>query len=149
MAKVPSDAQLVEWKEVFALLDRDGDGKVNKGELGRAMRAVGLMPTDEEVAAIAGTIKGNAFDFAGFSQILKSSWKPMVRGEEIKEAFRVFDKEGQGFVSCAEMRHVMTNLGEKLTEEEVDQLIHEGDDDGDGQIKYSDFVKQMMEAANF
>lgn len=39
--------------------------------------------------------------------------------EEIKEAFKVFDKDGNGFISSAELRHVMTNLGEKLTDEEV------------------------------
>ena len=39
--------------------------------------------------------------------------------EEIREAFRVFDKDGNGFISAAELRHVMTNLGEKLTDEEV------------------------------
>ena len=54
--------------------------------------------------------------------------------EEIKEAFRVFDKDGNGFISAAELRHVMTNLGEKLTDEEVDEMIREADVDGDGQV---------------
>merc|ERR1719400_2250580 len=45
--------------------------------------------------------------------------------EEIREAFRVFDKDGNGFISAAELRHVMTNLGEKLTDEEVDEMIRE------------------------
>ena len=56
--------------------------------------------------------------------------------EELREAFRVFDKDGNGFISAAELRHVMTNLGEKLTDEEVDELIREADIDGDGQINY-------------
>merc|ERR1712096_340556 len=47
--------------------------------------------------------------------------------EEIREAFRVFDKDGNGFISAAELRHVMTNLGEKLTDEEVDEMIREAD----------------------
>ena len=56
--------------------------------------------------------------------------------EEIREAFKVFDKDGNGFISAAELRHVMTNLGEKLTDEEVDEMIREADIDGDGQVNY-------------
>lgn len=50
--------------------------------------------------------------------------------------FQVFDKDGNGFISAAELRHVMTNLGEKLTDEEVDEMIREADIDGDGQVNY-------------
>ena len=56
--------------------------------------------------------------------------------EELREAFKVFDKDGNGFISAAELRHVMTNLGEKLTDEEVDEMIREADVDGDGQVNY-------------
>ena len=49
---------------------------------------------------------------------------------------RVFDKDGNGFISAAELRHVMTNLGEKLTDDEVDDMIKEADLDGDGMVNY-------------
>ena len=50
----------------------------------------------------------------------------------------MFDRDGNGFISAAELRHVMTNLGEKLTDEEVDEMIREADVDGDGQINYEE-----------
>jgi len=53
----------------------------------------------------------------------------------------VFDKDGNGYISAAELRHVMTNLGEKLSDVEVDEMIREADVDGDGQINYEEFVK--------
>ena len=56
--------------------------------------------------------------------------------DEIREYFRVFDKDGNGFISAAELRHVMTTLGEKLTDEEVDEMIREADINGDGQVNY-------------
>ena len=75
--------------------------------------------------------------------------------EEIREAFRVFDKDGNGFISAAELRHVMTNLGEKLTDEEVDEMIREADIDGDGQVNYEgkslwnlDGCTEMVDALN-
>ena len=61
--------------------------------------------------------------------------------EEFLEAFKVFDKDGNGFISAAELRHIMTNLEEKLTD---DEMIREADVDGDGQINYEEFVKMMM-----
>lgn len=64
--------------------------------------------------------------------------------EEIREAFRVFDKDGNGFISAAELRHVMTNLGEKLTDEEVDEMIREADIDGDGQVKLLNLLYEIL-----
>ena len=60
--------------------------------------------------------------------------------EELREAFRVFDKDGNGFISAAELRHVMTNLGEKLTDEEIDEMMREADTDGDGQVNYEGMI---------
>lgn len=54
----------------------------------------------------------------------------------IRLLLRVFDKNNDGLISSKELRHVMTNLGEKLSEEEVDDMIKEADSDGDGMVNY-------------
>ncbi len=56
--------------------------------------------------------------------------------EEIRETFRVFDKDGNGFVSPDELRYVLSNIGEKLTDEEIEEMIMDADVDGDGLINY-------------
>ena len=62
---------------------------------------------------------------------------------ELKEAFKVFDQDGNGFITPSELRQVMANLGEALTDEEIDQMIKEADMDGDGQVNYEEFVRLM------
>lgn len=89
-------------------------------------------------------ITGNGtIDFPEFLTMMARKMKDTDSEEEIREAFRVFDKDGNGFISAAELRHVMTNLGEKLTDEEVDEMIREADIDGDGQVNYEGGFKVL------
>ncbi|KAG4396045.1 hypothetical protein GLYMA_19G098900v4 [Glycine max] len=64
--------------------------------------------------------------------------------EELKEAFRVFDKDHDGYISPSELRSVMRTIGEKVTDEEVEQMVKEADLDGDGLIDYEEFVRMML-----
>lgn len=51
--------------------------------------------------------------------------------------YRVFDKDNNGVITSTELRRVMTNLGEKLTDAEVEDMIKEADIDGDGNVNYN------------
>lgn len=88
------------------------------------------------VSPFSSPIGNGTIDFPEFLTMMARKMKDTDSEEEIREAFRVFDKDGNGFISAAELRHVMTNLGEKLTDEEVDEMIREADIDGDGQVNY-------------
>ena len=89
-------------------------------------------------------IGNGTIDFPEFLTMMARKMKDTDSEEEIREAFRVFDKDGNGFISAAELRHVMTNLGEKLTDEEVDEMIREADIDGDGQVNYEGMHSQCQ-----
>ena len=58
---------------------------------------------------------------------------------------RVFDVDGTGRVSAAELREVLTSLGEKLTEEEVEELFSEGQVDEDGMIDYHTICQAVLQ----
>ncbi|KAI0028876.1 hypothetical protein K488DRAFT_57604, partial [Vararia minispora EC-137] len=136
-----------EFKEAFSLFDKDGDGTITTKELGTVMRSLGQNPTEAELQDMINEVDadGNGtIDFPEFLTMMARKMRDTDSEEEIKEAFKVFDKDGNGFISAAELRHVMTNLGEKLTEVEVDEMIREADIDGDGQINYDEFVKVRL-----
>ena len=70
-------------------------------------------------------------------------WKRSKLILYFREAFKVFDSDGNGFINAAELRQVMMNLGEKLTEEEVEMMIKEADTNGDGLVNYEEFITMM------
>ncbi|XP_072039372.1 neo-calmodulin [Amphiura filiformis] len=146
MADDLSEEQIAEFKEAFSLFDKDGDGTITTKELGTVMRSLDQNPTEAELQDMINEVDadGNGtLDFPEFLTMMAHKMKDKDSDDDIREAFKVFDKDGNGFISSAELRHVMTNLGEKLTEDEVEGMIREADIDGDGQVNYEEFVKMM------
>ncbi|KAF9607026.1 hypothetical protein IFM89_030799 [Coptis chinensis] len=88
--------------------------------------------------------RNGTIEFGEFLNLMAEKIKEVDADEELKEAFRVFDKDQNGFISANELRHVMISLGESLTDEEANQMIKEADLDGDGQVNYEEFVRMML-----
>ncbi|RID58592.1 LOW QUALITY PROTEIN: hypothetical protein BRARA_F01882 [Brassica rapa] len=145
MADQLTDDQISEFKEAFSLFDKDGDGCITTKELGTVMRSLGQNPTEAELQDLmneADADGNGTIDFPEFLNLM--AHEGLIQWKSLKKPSGFFDKDQNGFISAAELRHVMKNLGEKLTDEEVDEMIREADVDGDGQINYDEFVKVMM-----
>lgn len=149
MANQLTEKQSASIKEAFAMFDKDGDGFITTNELGTVMRSLGQNPTQAELQDMINDVnaagRNGKIDFPEFLTLMARKLKDEDSEEEILEAFRVFDRDGNGFISTAELRHVMTSIGEKLSEDEVNRMIKEADADGDGQINYNEFVGIIMQ----
>ncbi|ELU06160.1 hypothetical protein CAPTEDRAFT_227531 [Capitella teleta] len=64
--------------------------------------------------------------------------------EELREAFELFDKDGDGSITSEELLTVMTSLRQQATEAEIKDMIQQVDIDGKGQVSFEDFVELMM-----
>ena len=101
-----------------------------------------MAPLTSQVRLVAEVKIGNVSDccYSEFLTMMARKMKDTDSEEEIREAFKVFDRDNNGFISAAELRHVMTSIGEKLTDDEVDEMIREADQDGDGRIDCEDLI---------
>ena len=130
----PSHSNLHQYHPTNALLY---PGQITTKELGTVMRSLGQNPSESELQDMINEVDADnngTIDFPEFLTMMARKMKDTDSEEEIREAFKVFDRDNNGFISAAELRHVMTSIGEKLTDDEVDEMIREADQDGDGRI---------------
>ncbi|XP_020092609.1 neo-calmodulin-like [Ananas comosus] len=142
-----NEEEISEFQDAFSLFDKDGDGCITSEELETVIKSLGQNPSKEELHEMIRDIDcdGNGtIEFGEFLNLMARKMKENDSEEELREAFKVFDKDQNGYISASELRHVMINLGEKLTDEEVEQMIKEADLDGDGQVNFEEFVRMMM-----
>jgi calmodulin len=142
-----TDEKIMEFKEAFEMFDRDKDGLINSKELGNILRSLGHDPSEQELSDMISEVDINEdkkIDFNEFMQLMHKRAKDSDIEDELIEAFRIFDKEGEGRISASEFRHIMLTLGERLSEDEVEEMIKEADARGDGMINYKEFSKIML-----
>jgi len=126
-----------EFQETFHLFDNRGDGKIQVNQVGDVLRALGQNPTENDVKKLTHQHKPDErISFEVFLPIYTSISKNKSNdsAEDFIEGLRHFDKDGNGYISSAELRHLLTTLGEKLTDEEVEQLLA-GHEDSQGKCK--------------
>ena len=117
-----NEDQIAEFQEAFLLYDNRGDGKIPVSLIGDVMRALGQNPTESEVKKLVHEHRADErVTFEVFLPILQAicSRRSSDTTEDFVEGLRHFDKDGNGSISSAELRHLLTTLGERLNDEEV------------------------------
>lgn len=151
-----------ELRKVFQMFDKNGDGQITKKELGESLKNLGIYIADDEMDATMAKIDTNGdgcVDVEEFGLLYRSildegdgpnGGNKGDEEEEMREAFRVFDQNGDGYITIEELRSVLVSLGLKQgrTVEECRQMISKVDANGDGRVDFKEF-KQMMRGGGF
>jgi len=138
-----------EIKEAFSMFDTKGDGKMPCKLVGELLRALDQNPTETEVARL---LQDQDMDgritFETFLPILHAVQQKPIKdtAEDFVEGFQNFDSDGNGFMSGGELRFLLTGKGEKMSDEDVEDLIG-GYEDNDGNINYEQFIRMVMAKA--
>ncbi|XP_033731968.1 myosin-2 essential light chain-like [Pecten maximus] len=141
-----SEDQLSEIQETFNIFDQKGDGKISASQLGDVLRALGQNPTEHEVKKCGYSSNPDArVSFEVFIPILQTISKNRDQAtlEDYIEGLKMFDKDQNGFISSAELRHILTSLGDRMTDDDCDQLF-QGQEDAQGNVNYEEFIKMVM-----
>lgn len=144
-----TEEQLAELRECFVLFDRTGRGFIDGSDLGRALRALGQNPSEEDVAKMLSDAKLDASGRLSPSEYLKVIGRFVLKKEEdmndeLVEAFRVFDRNDVGSVSAEELRSALKTYGESLEDDDIEQIIKLASVKENGSIDYSEFTSKLI-----
>jgi calmodulin len=143
-----SAEQLAEFRECFAFYDRDKDGSLLVDDAIVVMRSLGITLLESDVKSLEIAIGSRKVGWDEFLSIATPRAAAPISSDELRKAFSVFDRDRTGVVSVEELRHVMTTMGEKLTEEEVEELVRIGKVPSSGSLSYSEFAALLTASSS-
>ncbi|XP_058703601.1 centrin-2 isoform X1 [Poecile atricapillus] len=158
--ELPEEQQR-EIREAFELFDTDGSGSIDVKELKVgaslglevtevAMRALGFEPKKEEIKKMISDIDKDGtgkISFSDFLAVMSQKMAEKDSKEEILKAFKLFDDDETGKISFKNLKRVAKELGENLTDEELQEMIDEADRDGDGEVSEQEFLRIMKKTS--
>ncbi|CAI5790625.1 calcium-binding protein 5 [Podarcis lilfordi] len=136
--------EIEELREAFDEFDKDKDGYISCKDLGNLMRTMGYMPTEMELIELSQQINmnlGGRVDFEDFVEMmtpkLLAETAGMIGLQEMRDAFKEFDTNGDGEITLDELYQAMQRLmGERLTSREIADVVKEADVNGDGTVDF-------------
>ena len=136
-----------EYKKVFQIHSNGPDGYVNTSELSNIFKSINIDASDEELKEIIKKLdleEKKQINYEEFLSLINQGDKDIDEEEEVLNAFKVFDKDGNGLININELKNIMLNIGNNWSENEINELLRDADIDMDGYINYEEFVRTIM-----
>ena len=141
-----------EIKEAFNLFDTEAKGAIDFRELKAAFRALGFQVKKIEIRQMFidmnKDLSSAMISYDEFVEMVTPRMQNRDSREEIMKVFALFDDDNSGGISFKNLKRVAMELGENLTDEELQEMIDEADRDGDGVINEEEFYRVMRKREN-
>merc|ERR1711934_192128 len=138
------------FTEVFREFDYDQSGAISTNEFRKVCEGVGFNPTADQLDAMIAELDQDGSGDIDLNEFLVAMQAKLqdAEGEEIvTEAFRMFDMDGSGALDHKEMEVILSNMGEMMSQEDIDALIETVDADGDGEVDLKEFLAVVLDRA--
>ena len=142
-----SSDPLEPLRRAFSDFDHDADGRLNAGELQGALRAAGLELDGSEVQRLIASVdrdKDGCIDFREFMELATPVDVGTDPDEDVRQAFAVLDRDGDGYISREDLERAMGHLAPLTEEVEIGTILDAADRDGDHKISFDEFARLMF-----
>ena len=144
-----SDEIKEEYTEVFKLFDKEEKGKIESVHIASIVRALGLNPSEAEVAELIKKADPSGSGTIGVDAVFTVMEGHGIENDSedaILAAFKIFDNQGKGKIAATELTAICKNMGEPFTDEEAEQMMAAMDIDDAGEVNYAEWLRTMMAA---
>ncbi|KAK6625523.1 hypothetical protein RUM43_005822 [Polyplax serrata] len=136
-------------KKAFDAFDQEKRGCISVNMVGTILSMLGHALTESMLADVIAEVDADQSGELEFPEFCTLAARFLVEEDaeamqqELKEAFRLYDKEGNGYITTKVLREILRELDEKITNEELDMMISEIDSDGSGTVDFDEFMEVM------
>jgi len=141
--------QVGALRKAFDSFDTENSGFITVETVSTILRMMGLKVSEKSLAEIVEEVDEDGSGELEFEEFCILSAKFLIEEdeeslkEELKEAFRIYDKEGNGYITTQVLKEILKELDSRLSEEDIIGIVDEVDEDGSGTLDFDEF-QQMM-----
>jgi len=142
--------QVDALKNGYDGFDKENTGAISATAMQMIFKMIGVSVQkailEEAVVEQGLDMESAKIDFLTFCMISSKFMAEEDEGlkEELKEAFRIYDRDGQGFITTDVLKEILREIDSELTEDDLDNIIEEVDEDGSGTLDFDEFQGMMM-----
>nr|UKO95431.1 troponin c [Demodex canis] len=149
MADDLTKEQVQMLRKAFDMFDREKKGYIACNMVSTILRTLGQTFEESDLQQLIIEIDADGSGQLEFDEFLTLTARFLVEEdaeamqEELREAFRLYDKEGNGYIKTSDLREILRALDDKLTADELDEMIAGIDTDGSGTVDFDEFMEMM------